>query len=58
MTQPRRVAAVTLAQHVAYELGDYGEDCLGKQVGYRIGGESKPEELLTSAPLGSCFSCS
>ena len=36
VTQPRRLAAVTLAQRVAHELG---ESVVGQTVGYRVGME-------------------
>jgi len=51
VTQPRRVAALALAQRVAFELGE-GDDTLGKYVGYRIGGESKPGEYIDYCTTG------
>eukprot|EP00927_Polykrikos_kofoidii_P071183 TRINITY_DN67490_c0_g1_i1.p1 TRINITY_DN67490_c0_g1~~TRINITY_DN67490_c0_g1_i1.p1 ORF type:complete len:1397 (-),score=254.43 TRINITY_DN67490_c0_g1_i1:108-3872(-) len=49
VTQPRRVAALNLANRVAEELG---EDGPGDTVGYRIGGDSKPGEYIDFCTIG------
>ncbi|CAL1126910.1 unnamed protein product [Cladocopium goreaui] len=48
VTQPRRVAALNLANRVATELGEY----VGESVGYRIGGESKPGYNIDFCTVG------
>lgn len=51
LTQPRRVAAVTLARRISRQLGDD----LGSQVGYRIGNEDRTtskDNLITVATAG------
>lgn len=47
-TQPRRVAAMTVAARVAEEVGTE----LGQQVGYSI----RFEEVCTQARCASCYS--
>lgn len=49
VTQPRRVAALNLANRVAKELG---EDGPGNTVGYRMGGENRPGEHIDFCTIG------
>ncbi|CAK9007158.1 Probable ATP-dependent RNA helicase spindle-E [Durusdinium trenchii] len=48
VTQPRRVAALNLANRVATELGE----AIGYTVGYRIGGESRRGENIDFCTVG------
>ena len=48
VTQPRRVAALNLAGRVAEELGE----AVGRTVGYRIGGESRPGQHIDFCTVG------
>ena len=48
VTQPRRVAALNLANRVATELGE----SIGNSVGYRIGGESRPGYNIDFCTVG------
>ena len=48
VTQPRRLAAINLAKRVANERGEE----LGKDVGYRIGGDSVPGRRLNFVTTG------
>lgn len=50
VTQPRRLASIAISEHVAYQ---FGEETVGKSIGYRIRSDAKPP----SSCLGGILFC-
>lgn len=50
VTQPRRLAAIAIAENVAYQ---FGEETVGRSIGYRIRSDAKPP----SSSLGGLLFC-